>query len=85
MAAIALPRPGDDKLLLSAGRGVKRLHVRYKVAAAFAQQAPARTLSLELLPDTRELIESYRDSADPALLLRLDRTVALLAQYAQGT
>lgn len=83
-AIIALPSPGDDKLLLSAGRGVKRLHVRYRIAAAFAQLAQSRNLNPDLLSDTRRLLESYHDSADASLLTRLDRTAALLDRYAKG-
>jgi hypothetical protein len=83
-AIISLPEPGDATLLLSAGSGVKRLHVRYRIAAAFAQLAQSRNLNLDLLPDTQRLLESYLDSADVPLLTRLDRTAALLDQYAKG-
>jgi hypothetical protein len=84
-AITALPKRGDDSLLLSAGSDVKRLHVRYRIAAAFAQLTASFNLDPKHLPDTRRLLQSYRDGADSSLVGRLDRTIALLDQYARRT
>jgi hypothetical protein len=73
-AITALPAAGDDELLLRSGRNVRRLHVRYRVAAAFAQLSDSSLLSPALSDEVLALLGTYRESADPALLRRLGRT-----------
>jgi hypothetical protein len=84
-AIITLPKPGDDALLLSSGRGVERLHVRFRIAAAFAQLASSFNLDPKHIEDTKQLLQSYRDGADASLVARLDRTIAQLDQYGRRT
>jgi hypothetical protein len=50
-AVTALPQPGDDVLILTSGKGIGRLHVRYRVAAAISELAQSRNLQLNLVPD----------------------------------
>jgi hypothetical protein len=77
-AATAVPEVGDDQLLLSCGRDVRRLHVRYRVAAAFAQLSASSLCNSVLRDDVLALLEVYQDGADPALKRRLDRTSSQL-------
>jgi hypothetical protein len=45
-AVTALPQLGDDVLILTAGKEIERLHVRYRVAAAISELAQSRNLQL---------------------------------------
>jgi hypothetical protein len=75
-AIYGLPQEGDDLLMIQAGQNVRRLHVRYHVAIAFARLAEVG----ELTPDTRasaiRLLDQYRQGADDRLLRRIERTLA---------
>jgi hypothetical protein len=83
-AVTALPQPGDDTLILSAGRGITRLHVRYRIAAAVSELAESWNLEPNLMTDMRALLDSYRESADDRLIRRIDWTLTVLKNYASG-
>ena len=83
-AVTALPQPGDDALILSAGRGIARLHVRYRIAAAIAELAESWNLQPNLIADAKDLLDSYRKSADDRLIRRIDWTLTVLKNYASG-
>jgi hypothetical protein len=83
-AVTALPEPGDDLLILSAGRGITRLHVRYRIAAAVSELAESWNLGPNLMTDIRALLDSYRESADDRLIRRIDWTLTALKNYASG-
>lgn len=78
----ALPQRGDDSLILSAGTGITRLHVRYRIAAAVSELADSWNLGPNLMPDMETLLDSYRRSADDRLIRRIDRTLTVLKNYA---
>jgi hypothetical protein len=59
-AVTALPQSGDDVLILTAGRRIERLHVRYRVAAAVSELAQSGNLQPNLIPGMEDLISSYR-------------------------
>jgi hypothetical protein len=80
-AVTALPQPGDDVLILTAGRRIERLHVRYRVAAAVSELAQSLNLQLNLVPGMENLISSYRKSADDRLIRRIDWTLKVLKDY----
>jgi hypothetical protein len=83
-AVTALPQPGDDALILSAGKGITRLHVRYRVAAAISELAESSNLEPNLTTDMKALLESYRESADDRLIRRIDWTLTVLKNNASG-
>ena len=74
----AVPEFCDDQLLLLCAKQVRRLHVRYRVAAAFSQLAQSSLISPALRDDVLALLDAYREGADPALIRRLDRTSSQL-------
>lgn len=80
-AMTALPQPGDDVLILTAGKRIERLHVRYRVAAAVSELAQSLNLQLNLVPGMENLISSYRKSADDRLIRRIDWTLKVLRDY----
>ncbi len=82
-AVTALPQPGDDVLILTAGRKVRRLHVRYRIAAAVSELAQSRNIQLNLLPDMEDLVSSYRKSADDRLIRRINWTLQVLKDYGE--
>jgi len=82
-AVTALPQPGDDTLILSAGRGIIRLHIRYRIAAAMSELAESRNLKPNLLPDMDALLGSYRKTADDRLIRRIDWTLTVLKNYSE--
>jgi hypothetical protein len=80
----ALPQRGDDVLILTAGRKINRLHVRYRISAAVSQLAQSQNLQPNLVLDMENLISSYRKSADDRLIQRIDRTLKVLRNYASA-
>jgi len=80
-AVTALPQSGDDVLILTAGRRIERLHVRYRVAAAVSELAQSLNLQFNLVPGMENLISSYRKSADDRLIRRIDWTLKVLKDY----
>lgn len=80
-AVIALPQAGDDDLILAAGAGIERLHVRYRIAVAVSELVQSQILKPKLVPDMESLINSYRKSADDRLLRRIKWTMATLRKY----
>lgn len=80
-AVTALPQPGDDVLILTSGKRIERLHVRYRVAAAVSELTQSRNLQLNLVPDMEDLISSYKRSADDRLIRRIDWTLKVLEGY----
>jgi allophanate hydrolase subunit 1 len=80
-AVTALPQAGDDVLILTAGRRIKRLHVRYRIAAAVSELAQSQNLQLNLVPGMEDLVSSYRRSADDRLIRRIDWTLKVLRDY----
>ena len=81
-AVTALPRLGDDVLILTAGRKITRLHVRYRIAAAVSELAQSRNLQPNLAADMEDLLGSYRRSADDRLIRRINWTLKVLKDYA---
>ena len=49
-AVIALPQAGDDDLILAAGAGIERLHVRYRIAVAVSELVQSQILKPKLVP-----------------------------------
>jgi len=82
-AVTALPESGDDVLILTAGKRVHRLHVRYRIAAAVSELAQSRNLQPNLVSDMEELIGSYRKGADDRLIRRINWTLKALSDYAR--
>lgn len=82
-AVTALPQSGDDVLILTAGRKIGRLHVRYRIAAAISELAQSRNLQLNLVPDMEDLVSSYRKSADDRLIRRINWTLKVLRDYGE--
>lgn len=80
-AVTALPRLGDDVLILTAGRKITRLHVRYRIAAAVSGLAQSRNLQPNLVADMEDLLDSYRRSADDSLIRRINWTLKVLKDY----
>ncbi len=80
-AVTALPQPGDDALILTAGQRIGRLHVRYRVAAAVSELAQSQVLQLNLVPDMEDLVSSCRRSADDRLIRRINWTLKVLRNY----
>ena len=80
-AVTALPQPGDDVLILTAGKRIDRLHVRYRVAAAVSELTQSRNLQLNLVRGMEDLISSYRRLADDRLIQRIDWTLKSLKDY----
>jgi hypothetical protein len=82
-AVTALPQPGDDVLIMTAGRKIERLHIRYRVAAAVSEFAQSRNLQLNLVAAMEGMISSYRKSADDRLIRRIDWTLKVLRDYGE--
>jgi hypothetical protein len=80
-AVTALPQTGDDELILAAGGGISRLHIRYRIAAAISELAQSHNLQPKLVPDMESLLSSYRKSADDRLLRRIKWTLITLRKY----
>jgi len=72
------PQPGDTDVLLGVSEGLKRLHVKYRVAAAFGTLADRRFLTAAQGGKVAARLMAFRAGADASLLRRIDATLRKL-------
>lgn len=76
------PAPGDVGLLLRAGRGVRRLHVRYKVVVAFGALLNAGLVAPTERAPIAVLLRDYKRGADESLVKSIETLEAVLSESA---
>jgi hypothetical protein len=82
-AVILDPEPEDvERLLKASGRGIERLHVRYRLLVALGRLHERNLISAAQRERLVPILEQFRDGADRSLLERINSTATWLKRSA---